>query len=403
MSSTDTLFKDLIVIEAANVLAGPAVGMFFAELGATVIKVENTRTGGDTTRQWKLPAEDEDSDVSAYFSSVNWGKRSIGVDFSIPAGYEVLLDLVRRADVFLQSFKPGDARKFGLDYPALRGVNDRLIYADITAFGAEDERPGFDAVLQAETGFMGMNGTEASGPVKMPVALIDLLLAHQLKEALLIALIERMQSGQGSYNTVSLFQSGVASLANQAANYLVAGTVPGRAGSDHPNIAPYGTVFRTLNGELMVAAVGTDSQFEALCEVLGIPEASADARFATNQQRVVHRDALNALLAQRIGGLKRDALLEQLRARKVPAGAVRNLDEVLESESVGPLLLQGKRADGVPVRGLRTIVFESDAVTPPSTLDAPPAFNSDHRYVLAGVLGYTKERIRELQEAGAVL
>ncbi|MYI98320.1 MAG: CoA transferase, partial [Gemmatimonadetes bacterium] len=242
MSSTDTLFKDLIVIEAANVLAGPAVGMFFAELGATVIKVENIRTGGDTTRQWKLPAEDEHSDVSAYFSSVNWGKRSIGVDFSIPAGYEVIVDLVRRADVFLQSFKPGDAGKFGLDYPALRGVNDRLIYADITAFGEEDERPGFDAVLQAETGFMGMNGTEASGPVKMPVALIDLLLAHQLKESLLIALIERMQSGRGSYNTVSLFQSGVASLANQAANYLVAGSVPGRTGSDHPNIAPYGTV-----------------------------------------------------------------------------------------------------------------------------------------------------------------
>ena len=172
-------------------------------------------------------------------------------------------------------------------------MNDRLIYADITAFGEEDERPGFDAVLQAETGFMGMNGTEASGPVKMPVALIDLLLAHQLKEALLIALIERMQSGRGSYNTVSLFQSGVASLANQAANYLVAGTVPGRTGSDHPNIAPYGTVFRTRNGDPVVLAVGTDSQFQALCEVLGIPDAAEDGRFATNQQRVVHREALN--------------------------------------------------------------------------------------------------------------
>lgn len=403
MSSTDTLFKDLVVIEAANVLAGPAVGMFFAELGATVIKVENIKTRGDTTRQWKLPSEDEHSDVSAYFSSVNWGKRSIGVDFSIPAGYEVIVDLVRRADIFLQSFKPGDARKFGLDYPALRHENERLIYADISAFGEEDERPGFDAVLQAETGFMGMNGTETSGPVKMPVALIDILLAHQLKEALLIALIERMQSGRGSCNTVSLFQSGVASLANQAANFLVGGTVPGRTGSDHPNIAPYGTVFQARNGDPVVLAVGTDSQFEVLCEVLGIPEAAADARYATNQQRVVHRDALNALLAQRIAGMERDTLLEQLRARKVPAGAVRGLDEVLTHTSVEPLLLQGKRTDGVPIRGLRTVAFQSGAVSPPSTLDAPPAFNADHRYVLAGVLGYTEDRIRALREAGAVL
>lgn len=403
MSSTDTFFKDLIVIEAANVLAGPAVGMFFAELGATVIKVENIKTGGDTTRQWKLPAEDGNSDVSAYFSSVNWGKRSIGVDFSITAGYEVLLDLIRCADVFLQSFKPGDARKFGLDYPALRGINDRLIYADITAFGEEDERPGFDAVLQAETGFMGMNGTEASGPVKMPVALIDLLLAHQLKEALLIALIERMQSGRGSCNTVSLFRSGVASLANQAANYLVAGSVPGRTGSDHPNIAPYGTVFRARNGEPVVLAVGTDSQFKSLCEVLGIPEAPEDARYATNPQRVVHRDALNALLAQRIAGLDRDDLLEQLRSRKVPAGAVRRLDEVLAHESVEPLLLQGMRTDGGPIRGLRTITFESGAVSPPERLRGPPGFNRDRQYVLAEVLGYTEDRIAGLKKAGAVL
>ena len=301
MPSTDSIFRELIVIEAANVLAGPAVGMFFAELGATVIKVENMKTGGDTTRRWKLPSEDRDDDVTAYFSSVNWGKRSIGIDFSIPEGYAVLLDLVRRADVFVQSFKTGDAEKFKLDYATLRAQNDRLVYADITAFGARDGRPGFDAVLQAETGFTGMNGTEDSGPVKMPVALIDLLLAHQLKEALLIALIARMQTGRGSCSTVSLFHAGVASLANQASNYLVCGSIPVRAGSDHPNIAPYGTTYETLNGAPIVLAVGTDSQFRALCEALGMPELAKDERFGTNRQRVVHRDALNTMLARRIG------------------------------------------------------------------------------------------------------
>ena len=403
MSSTDSIFRELIVIEAANVLAGPAVGMFFAELGATVIKVENIKTGGDTTRHWKLPSEYRDKDVSAYFSSVNWGKRSVGVDFSIPEGYAVLQDLVRRADVFLQSFKAGDAEKFSLDYPALRSLNDRLIYADITAFGAKDDRPGFDAVLQAETGFTGMNGTEDSGPVKMPVALIDLLLAHQLKEALLIALIERMQTGRGSYNTVSLFHAGVASLANQAANYLVGGSVPARAGSDHPNIAPYGTIYRALNGEPVVLAVGTDSQFAALCEVLGMPEAAKDERFGTNRQRVVHRDALNTLLADRIGQLERSSLLVGLQSRKVPVGALRRLDEVLDDESTGPLLLHGKRTDGNSISGLRTIAFDSDALAPPERLCAPPGFNQDRQYVLSEVLGYTEERIEGLKKAGAVL
>ncbi len=403
MSSTDSIFQKLIVIEAANVLAGPAVGMFFAELGATVIKVENIRTGGDTTRHWKLPSEDRDGDVSAYFSSVNWGKRSIGVDFSIPEGYAVLRDLVRRADVFLQSFKSGDAEKFRLDYPAVRSFNERLIYADITAFGEKDERPGFDAVLQAETGFTGMNGTEDSGPVKMPVALIDLLLAHQLKEALLIALIERMQTGRGSYNTVSLFHAGVASLANQAANYLVAGSVPGRTGSDHPNIAPYGTAYDTLNGDPVVLAVGTDSQFQALCEVLDMPEAATDERFRTNRQRVVHRDALNTLLADRIGQLERASLLSALQSRKVPAGAVRRLDEVLNDASTDALRLHGERADGTSISGLRTVAFDSDAISSPEKLPVPPGFNQDRQYVLAEVLGYAEDRIEGLKKAGAVL
>ncbi len=403
MSSTDAIFKDLVVIEAANVLAGPAVGMFFAELGATVIKVENPKTGGDTTRHWKLPTEQQDGDVSAYFSSVNWGKRSIGIDFSIPEGYAVLCDLLVRADVFLQSFKPGDARKFRLDFPTLHRLNDRLIYADITAFGHEDERPGFDAVLQAETGFTGMNGTEESGPVKMPVALIDLLLAHQLKEALLIALIERMQSGRGSYNTVSLFHAGIASLANQAANFLVAGTVPGRAGSDHPNIAPYGTIYETRNGEPVVLAVGTDSQFRALCEVLGVPDAAEDERFRTNPQRVVHRGALNRLLKDRIGPRERTSLLAALQSRKVPAGAVRPLDEVLARESVAPLRLRGMQSDGTSINGLRSIAFESGAVSPAECLNTPPGFDQDRQYVLAEVLGYTEDRIEGLKKAGAVL
>ncbi len=402
MPSARSLLEDLVVIEAANVLAGPAVGMFFAELGATVIKVENIRTGGDTTRRWKLPSEDARTDVSAYFSSVNWGKQSIGIDLSASEGREVMVDLVRRADIFLQSFKSGDAEKFGLDYTALSGINERLIYADITAFGADDDRPGFDAVLQAETGFTGMNGTEQSGPVKMPVALIDLLLAHQLKEALLIALIERMRSGRGSYNTVSLFHAGVASLANQAANYLVAGTVPGRVGSDHPNIAPYGTTYRTLNGESIVLAVGTDRQFRSLCDVLGVMEMAGDPRFQSNQKRVEHRERLNRSLSDRISRWEREPLLDELRGRRVPAGAVRSMNEVFSQESTESLLLFGERSDGTPIRGVRTIAFDNDVVDSAAKLNAPPDYNQDGNDVLVGLLGYSEDRIETLREAGAI-
>lgn len=403
MFSDDSIFSDLVVIEAANILAGPAVGMFFAELGATVIKVENLKARGDTTRHWKLSSEPVEEEVSAYFSSVNWGKKSIAIDFSISDGHAVLLDLLRNADIFLQSFKPGDAEKFMLDYPALRNINSKLIYADITAFGGQDNRAGFDAVLQAETGFMGMNGTEESGPMKMPVALIDLLLAHQLKEALLIALIKRMQSGRGSYNTVSLFHAGITSLANQASNYLVADSVPHRSGSDHPNIAPYGTIYGTRDQKFIVLAIGTDNQFQALCEEIGIPDTARDVRFRTNQQRVIHRDTLSKLLEERIRQRERESLLAALRLRKVPVGAVRTIDEILKEPASQSLLLDGQRTDGESICGLRTIAFESDAVELPELLGAPPDFNQDGRYVLGEVLGYTDDCIDKLKRVGAIL
>ena len=403
MQFTNSIFKNLTVIETANVLAGPSVGMFFAELGATVIKVENINTGGDITRSWKLPSETTDSDISAYFSSVNWGKKSIGIDYSISEGYSVLIDLLRNADIFLQSFKLGDAKKFNLDYPTLQKVNDRLIYASITAFGEKDDRLGYDAILQAETGFMGMNGTGFSGPVKMPVALIDVLLAHQLKEALLIALIERLQSGHGSYNTVSLFDSGIASLVNQGANSLVGKSTPTLLGSDHPNIAPYGTTYKNYNNDLIVLAVGTNGQFESLCEILGIPNLSSDPRFETNQQRVTNRNILNKFLVTQICKWEREALLEKLRHQKVPAGAVKNLDEILENDSTKQMRLDGTQSNGSTITGLRSIAFENNTVQKVKNLKPPPNFNIDSYFLLTEMLNYSDQKIEKLKENRAIV
>lgn len=403
MTAVERLFKDIVVVEVANVLAGPMVGMFFAELGATVIKVENPTTQGDTTRQWKLPTETDEGTVSAYFSCANWGKQSIGVNFSTPEGRGVLLDLVRRADVFLQSFKPGDERKFQLDYPALNAINSRLIYAHITAYGPDDTRTGFDAILQAESGFTAINGDPDGPPTKMPVALIDLLLAHQLKQALLLALIERLQTGLGSYITVSLLQCGLTALANQAANFLVAGKIPRRAGSDHPNIAPYGTVFQTADNQNIVLAIGTDPQFQALCMALDIPEAARDARFYDNQRRVINRESLKSLLAERISHLTREDLLEGLKRRRVPAGAVLTMDEVFEQPQAQALLVDALQADGSPIRGVRTIAFQTGTVNTRQPLSPPPPFNSDGTTLLQDLLGYSNDQIDALRKNGAVV
>src|ERR1041384_6818530 len=216
-------FKDLKVIELASVLAGPAVGMFFAELGADVLKIENPKNGGDITRQWKNASE-KPGDLSAYYASVNWGKSSVSLDISDEKGRRQLFAWLQNADVLIMNFKAGDAEKLGLDFPSLSARFPKLICGYLTGYGENDPRPAFDLVMQAETGFMSMNGTPESGPLKMPVAIIDIMAAHQLKEGLLTALFLRERSGKGSCVKVSLFDAAIASLANQASNFLMTGT-----------------------------------------------------------------------------------------------------------------------------------------------------------------------------------
>jgi crotonobetainyl-CoA:carnitine CoA-transferase CaiB-like acyl-CoA transferase len=351
------IFQNLKVIELASVLAGPAVGMFFAELGAEVIKVENTRTGGDTTRHWKLPQEDEDSPDSAYFHSVNWHKRHIFMDLTKAEDRVQLIDLVKSADVVIANFKPGSAEKLGLDCHSLRDCNPRLIYASISAYGEDDLRPGFDVAIQAETGWMFMNGEPGGPPVKMPVALMDLLAAHQLKEGILVALLQRERTGQGSEVTVSLFDSGVASLANQAANWLNAGHLPQRMGSQHPNIAPYGEIFYTKDEKPLILATGTEKQFLELSGILGVPELAEDERFKTNTLRLSNRAVLNEKLTPAFQKMKADEILERCHELQVPVAPIRNLQEVFEIPAAKKLILEESLPGGKVSKRVRTAVF----------------------------------------------
>ena len=363
------MFEHLRVIELASVLAGPSVGQFFAELGAEVIKIENPNTGGDVTRSWKSPSEPADDDRSAYFSCCNWGKKSVCLDLSDAQQLQSLHRLVRTADVMITSYKPGDAEKLKVDFTSILNINPRIVYGEITGYGTGDDRVGYDAVIQAEAGFMSINGEPDGGPLKMPVALIDVLAAHQLKEGLLLALMARIKDNRGRCVSVSLFDAAVASLVNQATNWLVAGQVPVRQGSSHPNIAPYGDSFLSRDGKQIMLAVGSDRQFADLCDILGRADWASQPEFATNVLRVSNREQLRSRLAGRFSQMEADELLRQFRERKIPAGLIRNIREVFELPETSAILLRG-----VSFTGVRHIVAGGlsvqRALSPPPVLGA---------------------------------
>ncbi len=361
----------LRVIELAGVLAGPSAGQFFAELGADVVKVESPRTRGDATRRWTLPGETASDGRPAYFSAANWGKRAVALSLTQPDGRAALHRLAARADVVLTAYKPGDAERLGADAATLRALNPRLVVATLTGYGPDDPRAGYDAVIQAEAGFTLLNGEPDGPPTKMPVALMDVLAAHQLKEAVLLALLARERTGEGAEVAVSLLGAGVAALANQGTAWLQAGRVPERMGSAHPQIAPYGSQYPTADGAV-VLAVGTDLQFAALADTLGL-DLTADARFATNPARVEHRAALDALLAPAVAAWPTAALLARLDAAHVPAGAVRDLPAVFTHPEAAALALRaGSHA------GLRQAAF----APPPAGLRPPPRYAEHTREVL---------------------
>jgi crotonobetainyl-CoA:carnitine CoA-transferase CaiB-like acyl-CoA transferase len=388
------ILEGLRVIELASVLAGPAVGMFLAEMGAEVIKIEHFRMGGDVTRSWKLASESQEEDRSAYFSAVNWGKMSVGVDLSTEKGKALIYKLVEGADIVLASFKPGDAEKLGMDAGTLRGLQPRLIYADLTAYGPDDPRVGFDAIIQAESGFTYLNG-ETDGPaVKMPVALMDLLAAHQLKEGILLALLRRERTGEGMLVRTSLIGAGMASLANQATNWLVAGQVPSRMGSNHPNIAPYGRIYPTRDGKAIVPAVGNDRQFAGLCTCLGAPELANRVEFARNPDRVANRGALDKELEVLFLRHDRDELLNALHKAQVPAGALRDMQDVFSQDWAKEALLKGESFTGV-----RSVAL---AGMGKKNLTEPPHLGQDTRKVLQTILQLSREEVDGLYENGTI-
>ena len=391
------MFAGLKVVELASVLAGPSVGQFFAELGAEVLKVENLRAGGDVTRTW-LGKGEIPGKISAYFSAVNWGKQSIAIDLSATEGKEIVWRLCAEADLVIASYKPGDAIKLGVDYPTLKENNEKLVYGEVTGYGPDNERVGYDAVIQAESGFMSINGEKGGNPLKMPVALIDVLAAHHLKEGLLLALLSRQQTGLGQHVAVSLIQSGIASLANQATNWLVANNLPGRQGSEHPNIAPYGDNFMTVDAKRVLLAIGSDRQFEQLCKVLSISDLSSDIRFSTNPNRVKNREALNQKLAATISTITATALMQKCNALKIPAGIIQNIKEVFEMDAAKQILLKSD-----DLHGVRNAISTNNGWLPElSHILPPPKFGQHTDLILTEKLSFDSKKVKELRSRGII-
>ncbi|NNE27262.1 MAG: CoA transferase [Saprospiraceae bacterium] len=343
------MFENLKVLELSSVLAGPLVGSFFSELGARVIKVENKNSGGDVTRSWKLKSEDPKASISAYYAAANYKKEVVWANLKDASDLANVHKLASEADIITSNFRSGVAEKYGLAYQNIVAFNPGVIYAGISGFSKEDPRPAFDVVLQAESGFMSMNGSPEQPPVKMPVALIDVLAAHHMKEAILIALIKKQQTGKGSHLNISLFDSAIASLANQATNCLMAGHIPQRMGTLHPNIAPYGDMFTTKDGKYLVLAVGNDAQFTKLATITGL----GITNFETNDLRLQNRQHLQTSLQEYFCEMRSDYIEKKFLAENIPFGIVRNLAEVFNTPLANRMIIE-EEIDGILTRRVKT-------------------------------------------------
>ena len=352
---TDGALSGILVADFSRVLAGPLASQTLADLGADVVKIERP-DGGDDTRQWGPPFVDEGS---TYYLGLNRGKRSLTLDLRDEADKQLAHELCRRADVIIESFRPGTMERLGFGWEVVRQYNPRVIYTSISAFGSGDEGaalPGYDLLVQAMSGYMSITGA-ADGPATRPgTALIDLTTGLYAATGTLAALREREQSGEGQHLEVALLDSAFAMLLNVGSGFLNTGDLPVRSGNAHPSIAPYQTI-PTATDDLALA-VGNDALFARLCEELGRPELTSDPRFATNSERVVHRDELIAILSEIFAGESAQSWTERLTAAGVPAGPVNDVAQAYQfAEELGlePIVdLEGVRSTRSPMRLSRT-------------------------------------------------
>ena len=328
----------LRVLDLSRVLAGPWATQIFADMGAEVLKVE--RPGeGDDTRSWGPPwlkdRDGNDTTDSAYYLCANRGKKSITLDITTPEGQQRVRELAMESDVLVENYKVGGLAKYGLDYTSLSALNPRLVYCSITGFGQTGpyaQRAGYDFLIQGMGGLMSLTGTKDGEPLKVGVALADIMTGLYATIGVQAALLERERSGLGQHVDLALLDVQVATLANQAMNYLVGGKVPGRSGNAHPNIVPY-QAFAAADGHLILA-IGNDGQFRRFCETAGVPDMGTDSRYATNAARLANREELCTRIAALMADRSMDDWIAALEKAGVPCGPINTLDRVFRDPQV---------------------------------------------------------------------
>ena len=398
------------VLDLSRILAGPWATQLLADLGATVWKIEKPGSGDDT-RHWGPPwvkdGKGKPTAEAAYFASTNRGKRSLAIDFTKPAGQQIIRSLAMRADVFIENFKVGTLKKYRLGYESLKGVNPKIVYCSISAFGQDGpaaQDPGYDAMIQAMSGLMSVTGVPdgepGGGPVKVGVAVSDLITGLYAAIGILAALHEREQSGRGDYIDLALLDTQVAALANQALNYLVSGKPPVRRGTAHPNIVPY-QAFPTRDSWLMLA-VGNDRQFTDFCKAAGAAKLAKDPRFTTNAGRVKHRAALVTAVETLCRKRTTRDWVKLLTRAKVPCGPINSIADVFKEPQVRHrgLRFELPHALGGQLPQVKNPLFFSRSAIKYSI--PPPVLGADTRAVLSEELGLSSAEILSLLADGTV-
>ena len=380
------------VLDLSRVLAGPWSTQILADLGADVVKVE-VPGRGDDTRAWGPPflkgANGEDEiGTSAYYLAANRNKRSIAVDFASPEGAALLRQLATKADIVIENFKVGGLKKYGLDWESLRAVKPNLVYCSVTGFGQTGpyaSRGGYDFVAQGMGGFMAITGEEGGQPLRAGVAMADVTTGLYATISILAALRHAERTGEGQHIDISLLDTQIACLANQAMNWLVGGVDPGRLGNRHPTVVPYKT-FDVADGTIIIA-IGNDGQFRAFCALMGVPQLAQDARFVTASARLINRDAIEAEVQRLVANEPGLPLIDRLAAAGVPAGPVNKVSEVFADPFITArnVVHDFVRADGAHIP---SVAFPGKLSATPATMRRPPPrVGEDEQSILADWLG----------------
>lgn len=398
--------KGIKVVDLSRILAGPWASQALADMGAEVIKVERP-IKGDDTRHWGppfiKPAQESEPAQAAYYHCANRNKKSIAIDITKAEGQQVIKDMIVKADVLIENYKVGGLAQYGLSYQQVKLINPKLVYCSITGFGQQGpfaHKAGYDAMIQGEGGLMSLTGTADGEPMKVGVALVDVMTGLYSANAILAALLAKGHTGAGQHIDIALLDVQVATLANQGMNYLATGENPKRLGNGHPNIVPYQT-FATNDGSLILA-IGNDQQFQRFCQAAQCTALASNPLFQTNQSRVENRLELIPLLASKIAKHSTDYWVTTLEAIAVPCGPVNTLEQVFTH----PQVLHRNMVKQVPDKHGTMIKIVASPInlsgTPLQYKHAAPNIGEHSQQILSQFLQYDEEKITLLFTQGVI-